>query len=798
MFVVVLSLWAVPARPSIFKVKQPDGTELVVKSFGDEFFHGLMTEDGIVVKCDDETGWYRSVDATTLDAQMSCAKQKRQQINQMRMASARRGLQALPLHDVGVRCPYEGNKRGLVILVNFKDKKLVNSREEFYNMFNQEGYSNNNHVGSVRDYFFDQSYGKLKIDFDVVGPVTVKNTYAYYGANDAGGHDKRPEEMISEACKLVDDQVDFKNYDWSGDGYVDQVYVVYAGYGENYTSDQDPNTIWPHEYSLYAAQYYGASVGPLHQDGVIIDTYACSAELAYTSGKTPNGIGVACHEFSHCLGFPDFYDSNYNYCPSMGAWDLMDGGSYGGPNGLGEVPSGMSAYERWIGGWLEFNVLTDPCIVENMPSLSDSACAYIIYNEKEHYEAYILENRQNKKWFSYPMKAHGMLITHVDYDEMSWNSNEVNTTPSHPRMVYVPANNTYGEKASYGDGKGVYSASDAQLRGQLWPGTSGNTALTNTSTPAAKTYNKNTDGTSFLNAEIEKITETDGKIGFYFKGGVRLNVPSLNLSMSDRGVALDWNEVEGAKLYEVKIVSSVPLERRDVLLSESMDNFIVNVDASSDVASKLDDYTSQPGWTGLRVYQGKYGAKLGTSKSMGALRTPLLETQGRVNVNVVLTGFGSDSKSVTIALSDESLTTIASQTITATGVAQEISFEVTSGKYYISIAPQKRMYVGPMIITTGDNTKTETIEKISQGTTYQFSDFDEDMDYTFQIRALGEYGKSEWSEELVYKATVSAIETIQDRVPKKNSARFDLMGRPVGNGNNKFTIINNHLIFEVK
>lgn len=787
MSVVALSVWAVPARSSLFKVTQPDGTELVVRSFGDEFYHGLKTLDGTVVEYDSETGWYRAVEATTLETNVKIATEKRQQINQIRAERMAVRRAASAAHEIGERCPREGNKYGLVILVNFKNATMVTPHKTFNDMFNKHGYTGNGHIGSVRDFFSDQSYGKLNIDFDVVGPVTVKNDYSYYGKNRNGtqGQDSRPEEMIVEACKLVNDSVDFSKYDWDGDGEVDQVYVIYAGYGENYGADA--NTIWPHEYQLSYASYSGSLYGPQKMDGVTIDTYACSAELAYTQGKTPNGIGTACHEFSHCLGFPDLYDTDYSGCPSMDAWDLMDAGSYNGPNGLGEVPAGMTAYERWMGGWLELNVLSDPCVVKDMPCLGDSACAYIIYNEKEHYEAYLLENRQNKRWYTYPSKAHGMLITHVDYNQQAWWYNQVNSDASHPRFTYVPANNSN-------------SKTDAGYCGHLWPGTQGKTALTNTSLPAAKTFNANTDGKKFLNAPIEGITETNGKISFVFKGGSMLDAPVPTIEADDYRILLTWNSIEGATSYETK-VSSMLHGEGGLLLSEQMSGLMSEKDGTKDVSDALDSYTALSGWTGRKLFVGTDGVKIGTSTAQGALRTPLLEAKKGIIIEAVLTTYGSDDSSVTIEIQNEDKQSVYSKIVAANGLNQVIELPEVSGKFYVMFKPKKRGYVRDIMVTAvGD--KEESIYRIgNRETSFVMYDqeFDDQHDYYFQVRALNEGMASEWSKvvcRIVEDQT--AIESVISEKKDCNTRQYDLFGRFVKNGNNKFQIINNQLIYQKK
>ena len=73
-------------------------------------------------------------------------------------------------------------QRGLVLLVEFSDMKMKgDAATQWNNRFNQQGFSKYYHVGSVRDYFLEQSYGLLSIHFDVLGPFTLSNTHDYYG-----------------------------------------------------------------------------------------------------------------------------------------------------------------------------------------------------------------------------------------------------------------------------------------------------------------------------------------------------------------------------------------------------------------------------------------------------------------------------------------------------------------------------------------------------------------------------------------------------------------------------------------
>lgn len=447
---------AVPARRGTFTVTQSDGTVITLRLMGDEYFHyfqNVATGEKMLQGSD---GDFYVVAESELSNRSKKAQTRRAAAN---AARAKR----LPKHvvstdgrkKVGTINSVTGQKKGLVILVNFSDKSMASGHNQsaFDNMFNQVGYNQNGHIGSVHDYFNDQSYGKLNLTFDVVGPVTVSKSMSYYGGNDSNDNDMYPATMVIEACRLVNSQVNFADYDWDGDGEVEQVYVIYAGYAESQGASDD--TIWPHQWKLSDAENYNDGTGALTLDGVKIDTYACSSELSGTSGTTLSGIGTACHEFSHCLGFPDFYDtSSEGSGVGMSYFDVLDGGSYNGPNGDGEVPCGYTAYERYEAGWLDPEFLDDYSEVENMPALTDEARAYILFNGDDTDDYVLIENRQSKSWFRYfndETAGHGLFVTHVQYDKEAWESNEVNTNASNQRMTWIPADGSRNESTHTAD-----------------------------------------------------------------------------------------------------------------------------------------------------------------------------------------------------------------------------------------------------------------------------------------------------------------------------------------------------------
>jgi len=345
---------------------------------------------------------------------------------------------------VGNPKTYEGSKRGLIILMEYPDCKFVNKDKrgkdidvhEFWNnIANKEGLKTVNGVivnGSIRDYFVSQSYGKFAIDFDVCGPYTAKNKYAYYGRNvDIGGgnmFDGKPYELIVEAVNAANNSVNFKDYDWDDDGEVDQVYVIYAGHGE--ASYDDADTIWPHESELE-----GWTGEKTTLQGMTINTYACGNEL--DNADRTMGIGTICHEFSHCLGLPDVYDAATGESV-VGDYEIMDSGNY---NGDSWYPAAYSAFERYFCGWIEPKPVNGLNEVGEMEPITSSPDAYIIRPFEGSTNYWMIEKRQKASWDKFlpcfTNNTTGETITekqlcwYIDYDQEKWNRNRPNEDHDH-------------------------------------------------------------------------------------------------------------------------------------------------------------------------------------------------------------------------------------------------------------------------------------------------------------------------------------------------------------------------------
>lgn len=751
MLAVSIVMMAVPARRKPFVITQPDGSTMTVLLVGDENAHYLSTLDGTpLVKA--SNGFYR--EATLFESQNIKARWSKR-------AAQRNATRARRTAARRAAGSYTGEKRGLVILVNFTDTKMksTSTRQAFDDLFNKKGYSEFNHIGSVRDYFLEQSYGKLTIDFDVVGPYTLSHNMKYYGENDEDyDSDLRPATMVIEALRLADGDVDYKNYDWDGNGEVDQVYVIYAGYAES--SGAPSNTIWPHEWDLESAAYYGDGTGPLTLDGVKLNTYACSSELVGTTGSTLETIGTAVHEFSHCLGLPDLYDTEEQANFGMDSWSVMCSGTYNGPEEWGEVPAGYTSYERMFAGWLTPTVLDSPAQITALQSIATHPEAYIIYNEKNKNEYYLLENRQLERFDSY-LYGHGMLVLHVDYDKTAWEENTVNNEANHQRCTIIPADNQFMS----GNYQGQKYATADDLEGDPYPGTKKNTALTDTSRPAATLYNANSDGRKYMGKPIENIVESNaGVISFTFMGGMQIDIPEPKpeTAITANGFTANWSAVEGATSYTIQlryIDNSINIADMRQLKEDFSGFAKYTSDGSQDISAKLDDYMQTAGWQGTKCYTSQSRLKLGTSKATGNLTTPLISapTTGSITVSFSEQEYNNASGiEIAISVVDGNGKQIATQSVTSAGTTHAVTFSGIDTDYKVQFAPAKRSYFTSIAIYDGEYTDAEldtddgdgaarVVSYTTDATSYTFTDLDPSMQYSYRICATVETFNSSWT-----------------------------------------------------
>ena len=500
-----LNMLAIPADPTPMRVTQPDGSTITVALHGDEFFHFTTTLDGYtVVKNGAGYYTYAQLDGDRIVASDRIARDmsQRSAADMAALASIPKRLTSRSMSQSATQMVNRRNSamrrvgadgemdydnfRGLIILINYTDKKFSMSNpgsfyDDMVNTHDYRGYTlNGRHVsmtGSVRDYFYDNSAHVFDPVFDVVGPVDVNyECTAPKGSSAADG-------VFNAALNAVDPIVDFSDYDSDGDGYVDMVFFLVAGYSANYSGNND-SYLWPHMFYLYYSPW---------RDGVGFGLYACSTEIAGWENyySDVNGIGTFCHEFGHVLGLPDLYDTDYSgtggESRNPGQWSIMAGGS---GNNFGRDPVGYSLYERYALGFT-YPELIDHNGQYQLEALDESNRGLRL-NTPNAAEYFLIENRQAGKW-DHNLPGHGMMVARVDsVNPQIWLRNEVNCNPNH--MYYELLRASYkGEDSSY----------------DPFPGSGGVTTITNFTNPSLKTW----DG-SFNEYMINNIVERSNVITF--------------------------------------------------------------------------------------------------------------------------------------------------------------------------------------------------------------------------------------------------------------------------------------------
>lgn len=562
----IASGFAAKAHTALTTITQSDGSQLTIRLHGDEHFSWYSTADDVLivqvgsnyyVAQVEEDGTLKATpqlahnagERGTVEEQVINNQNKEKFLN---LLNAEPQALAKPIGTVTpAYFPHTGSPKALVILVEFQDVKFKTSdpvatfthylkgaegevAPEANNAYVTKGMVN---YGSVSQYFNDMSQGKFAPQFDIVGPVTVSKNSAYYGSN-TGGTDANFKEMIAEACKNVSTNVNFADYDQDNDGYIDLVYIIYAGYSESFGGNS-ADCLWPKSGS---ATFNEPETNiSLKLNDKMISRYGINNELNGTpknwiEGKPLlNGIGLFCHEFSHTMGLPDLYPTVEasrvdNQNPEY--WDLMDGGEY---TYKGYFPTPYSPWEMDVMGWTDPIELGDEAKQVSLNSYATSRTAYKINGENDEY--LLIQNIQTEGWWSgitQAFKTTGMLVWRIDYPYTTVSlDNRLNNEISKPNVMIVPADGYVISDYNHGDGqKWTDKEYKESLQGDPFPGTANKTEL------LSVTLNNSTLKKPFYN-----IKEADGVITFdYLKDyatGIDSPVIQQNQEKDTRIFSLD-------------------------------------------------------------------------------------------------------------------------------------------------------------------------------------------------------------------------------------------------------------------
>ncbi len=482
-----IQVLAVTASPYPFEFRQPDGKRVTLRMMGDEKVRWAETMDHYTVIRNQSGAWEYGISNAVGDlvpsgilahnsndrdmAELSLLNGilpklafSPSQVNLMRSIWNQQQSKA-PGSTSGFSP--SGTRKLILILIGFTDQAFTKTQTDFGNLMNQVGYNVGNAAGSVKDYYLENSYGQFTMQTTVAGPYTASHPMAYYGANDAYGNDINPAAMVTESVYLANPDVNFADFDNDSNGYLDALYVIFAGYGEEAGASAD--AIWSHS----------SGITPVTLDGVVVSQYACSPELRGGSGSTITGIGVICHEFGHVCGAPDYYDVDYangGQYDGTGSWDMMAGGSW---NGDGDVPAHHNAFTKAkIYNWLTASVLnsTQNVILRDIRYNKD----VVQFNTTTANEYFLCENRQ-LTGFNSTNPGHGLIIYHVDGDFIQSTPYAINSG-SHQGMYPMSATSLSQ------NGIMLSGVSNIGTDGCPWPGSGGKTSFTDATTPYSKSW----------------------------------------------------------------------------------------------------------------------------------------------------------------------------------------------------------------------------------------------------------------------------------------------------------------------
>lgn len=538
-----LSSKGVTAYPNKVKVTVENGDSIEILIKGDEFQKYAISEDGYLLSPKNNSWYYlNKANDSILSVSDIQIKKKVSNSFQKRLVRVDTNIDYLsPINSINRHARqaiYGGISHALVILIEYPDKKFTKTKQEILDLFNKIGYNEDKAQGSVRDFYHYASYGTFDLISDIYGPYITKSSMDYYGENLPGGSDINVLELVTEAIENLPNDIDLSIYDNNNDGTVDNIHIVFAGYGEE--SGAPSSTIWSHEYPQLL---------PITKNGYKFAGYSCTPELRSNMGNGISRIGVICHELGHAFGANDYYDVDYSNNGSFegtGVWDLMALGSW---NNSGITPANFNPYVKIEDfGWIT------PLKPEGINSIQLSPYNYnpeVIQIPTSNPDDYYLVEYRIGHSFDKGLPGEGVLIYHVHPSiGKRRTTNTVNN--KHPQCFYpVCASSKDSPFDSYNYG-------DINSAGCPFPGISNNTEFSASSMPNAFQWNGKTPDFSIKNISID---DEMANFDLFIDNQLSLDLPTGSLVYQEgfeNGLSNLFEEsLEGAETWSIYPTNSL-------------------------------------------------------------------------------------------------------------------------------------------------------------------------------------------------------------------------------------------------
>eukprot|EP00543_Licmophora_paradoxa_P006710 CAMPEP_0202444340 /NCGR_PEP_ID=MMETSP1360-20130828/3460_1 /ASSEMBLY_ACC=CAM_ASM_000848 /TAXON_ID=515479 /ORGANISM="Licmophora paradoxa, Strain CCMP2313" /LENGTH=690 /DNA_ID=CAMNT_0049060317 /DNA_START=48 /DNA_END=2120 /DNA_ORIENTATION=- len=308
-----------------------------------------------------------------------------------------------------------GTVRVLVLLVRFADHtdRQLPPKEQYEELFIGAGISDVIPTGSIKDYLWRNSYGKMAIEVEVADWVTTDNTEDYYSFNVSGiSHDTR--RAYYPALDALDKQnFDFSPFDQNNDGLIDLIVMLHSGFAAEvggrdcYNNRHHEQRIWAHALPAQADNWVST------RTGIRANGYCISTAIRGHCFARPARIGVTTHEMLHVFGLPDLNDSSGGWIgKGVGEYDIMS--SAHARNGAQILPAHLSPWSKMKLGWLNpIEIVMDGEYNIEASELAPDVFIVRAGFPRPDLEYFVIENRQPIGYDSLLWEG-GLLIWHMD------------------------------------------------------------------------------------------------------------------------------------------------------------------------------------------------------------------------------------------------------------------------------------------------------------------------------------------------------------------------------------------------